>query len=160
MSRGSLVMNYSWVKTAPFVVSSFLQSSLTSTAQRFSVQVVDDVGYSLSLSPMPGKKICRFWDFPCISVGSTQNHVKFWFRVQFPLNDNCIIIYTDYHYTTREAMEEAIKKGEFIETAEFSGNFYGTRYEFIVKDWLVISNYGLRPKREKKITLHLTRKSQ
>ena len=49
MSRGSLVMNYSWVKTAPFVVSSFLQSSLTSTVQRFSVQAVDDVGYSLAI---------------------------------------------------------------------------------------------------------------
>ncbi|XP_072047387.1 guanylate kinase-like isoform X2 [Amphiura filiformis] len=32
----------------------------------------------------------------------------------------------DYHYTTREAMGEAIKRGEFLETAEFSGNFYGT----------------------------------
>ncbi|XP_023255778.1 guanylate kinase-like isoform X2 [Seriola lalandi dorsalis] len=32
----------------------------------------------------------------------------------------------DYHFTTREAMEEGISKGEFIENAEFSGNMYGT----------------------------------
>jgi guanylate kinase len=33
-----------------------------------------------------------------------------------------------YHFTTREAMTEAIANGEFIETAEFSKNLYGTRY--------------------------------
>ncbi|XP_039985235.1 guanylate kinase 1b [Xiphias gladius] len=32
----------------------------------------------------------------------------------------------DYHFTTREAMEEGINRGEFIENAEFSGNMYGT----------------------------------
>ncbi|XP_019734444.1 guanylate kinase [Hippocampus comes] len=32
----------------------------------------------------------------------------------------------DYHYVTREAMQAAIAKGEFIESAEFSGNMYGT----------------------------------
>ncbi|KAK0155205.1 Guanylate kinase [Merluccius polli] len=32
----------------------------------------------------------------------------------------------DYHYTTREAMQEGIDNGEFIENAEFSGNLYGT----------------------------------
>ncbi|AWP10926.1 putative guanylate kinase-like [Scophthalmus maximus] len=32
----------------------------------------------------------------------------------------------DYHFTTREAMEEGISQGEFIENAEFSGNMYGT----------------------------------
>ncbi|XP_076009284.1 guanylate kinase 1b [Genypterus blacodes] len=32
----------------------------------------------------------------------------------------------DYHYTTREAMQEGIDNGEFIENAEFSGNMYGT----------------------------------
>ncbi|XP_069378104.1 guanylate kinase 1b isoform X1 [Paralichthys olivaceus] len=33
---------------------------------------------------------------------------------------------TDYHFTTREAMEEGITNGDFIENAEFSGNMYGT----------------------------------
>lgn len=33
---------------------------------------------------------------------------------------------TDYHFTTREAMQEGIDKGDFIENAEFSGNMYGT----------------------------------
>uniref|UniRef100_A0A3P8RYI4 Guanylate kinase n=1 Tax=Amphiprion percula TaxID=161767 RepID=A0A3P8RYI4_AMPPE len=32
----------------------------------------------------------------------------------------------DYHFTTRQVMQEGIDNGEFIETAEFSGNFYGT----------------------------------
>lgn len=36
-------------------------------------------------------------------------------------------VYSDYHFTTRESMEMAIDKGDFIEWAEFSGNMYGTR---------------------------------
>uniref|UniRef100_A0A8C7XBL0 Guanylate kinase n=1 Tax=Oryzias sinensis TaxID=183150 RepID=A0A8C7XBL0_9TELE len=32
----------------------------------------------------------------------------------------------DYHFTTRELMQEGIDNGEFIENAEFSGNMYGT----------------------------------
>uniref|UniRef100_A0A7N6FC38 Guanylate kinase-like domain-containing protein n=1 Tax=Anabas testudineus TaxID=64144 RepID=A0A7N6FC38_ANATE len=31
-----------------------------------------------------------------------------------------------YHFTTREAMQEGMDNGEFIENAEFSGNMYGT----------------------------------
>lgn len=34
---------------------------------------------------------------------------------------------TDYHYTTREVMQDGIDNGDFIENAEFSGNLYGTR---------------------------------
>lgn len=34
----------------------------------------------------------------------------------------------DYHYVTREEMETGIQRGDFIESAEFSGNMYGTRY--------------------------------
>ncbi|XP_018531888.1 guanylate kinase isoform X3 [Lates calcarifer] len=33
---------------------------------------------------------------------------------------------SDYHYVTREAMQAGIDKGDFIESAEFSGNMYGT----------------------------------
>ncbi|XP_039666659.1 guanylate kinase 1b isoform X1 [Perca fluviatilis] len=32
----------------------------------------------------------------------------------------------DYHFTTKDAMQEGIDNGEFIENAEFSGNLYGT----------------------------------
>ncbi|XP_070570331.1 guanylate kinase-like isoform X2 [Ptychodera flava] len=32
----------------------------------------------------------------------------------------------DYHFTTRDEMEAAIDRGEFVETAEYSGNLYGT----------------------------------
>lgn len=33
---------------------------------------------------------------------------------------------THYHFTDKEKMQEQIKNGEFIETATFSGNLYGT----------------------------------
>lgn len=33
---------------------------------------------------------------------------------------------THYHFTNKEKMEEQIKNGEFIESATFSGNLYGT----------------------------------
>ncbi|XP_062412520.1 guanylate kinase-like [Sardina pilchardus] len=32
----------------------------------------------------------------------------------------------DYHFTSREKMQEGIDNGDFIENAEFSGNMYGT----------------------------------
>ncbi|KAM6962646.1 uncharacterized protein FYW47_008325 [Aplochiton taeniatus] len=32
----------------------------------------------------------------------------------------------DYHFSTREAMQTGIDRGDFIENAEFSGNMYGT----------------------------------
>ncbi len=32
----------------------------------------------------------------------------------------------NYHYVSREDMQKAIDNDEFIETAEFSGNMYGT----------------------------------
>ncbi|XP_061832165.1 guanylate kinase 1b isoform X3 [Nerophis lumbriciformis] len=32
----------------------------------------------------------------------------------------------DYHFSTREAVQEGIDQGHFIENAEFSGNLYGT----------------------------------
>lgn len=34
----------------------------------------------------------------------------------------------DYHFSTREVMQEGIDNGDFIENAVFSGNMYGTRY--------------------------------
>jgi guanylate kinase len=37
----------------------------------------------------------------------------------------------DYHYVTRDDMERRIKNGVFIETAEYSGNLYGTRWDFL-----------------------------
>lgn len=33
----------------------------------------------------------------------------------------------DYYFVEREEMELCINENEFIETAEFSGNLYGTR---------------------------------
>lgn len=43
------------------------------------------------------------------------------------LDSLCVLHLADYHFTTREAMQEGIDKGDFIENAEFSGNMYGTR---------------------------------
>ncbi|XP_030640513.1 guanylate kinase 1b [Chanos chanos] len=37
----------------------------------------------------------------------------------------------DYHFVTREKMQEGIDKGDFIENAEFSGNMYGTSKQSI-----------------------------
>eukprot|EP00047_Mylnosiga_fluctuans_P002939 m.226668 g.226668 ORF g.226668 m.226668 type:complete len:222 (-) comp11456_c0_seq1:47-712(-) len=37
----------------------------------------------------------------------------------------------EYYFTTREEMEKMIANGEFIETAEFSGNLYGTSKEAV-----------------------------
>lgn len=34
----------------------------------------------------------------------------------------------DYHYVSRQEMEAGIAKGDFIESATYSGNMYGTRY--------------------------------
>ena len=33
----------------------------------------------------------------------------------------------DYHYVNREIMQEGINNGEFIESAIYAGNMYGTR---------------------------------
>jgi guanylate kinase len=34
---------------------------------------------------------------------------------------------THYYFTTKEDMQKQINQGDFIETATFSGNLYGTR---------------------------------
>ncbi|XP_003387740.2 PREDICTED: guanylate kinase-like [Amphimedon queenslandica] len=39
----------------------------------------------------------------------------------------------EYYFSTREEMELGIKKGEFIETAEYSGNLYGTSKKAVAK---------------------------
>jgi guanylate kinase len=36
-----------------------------------------------------------------------------------------------YFFVQRETFKELIGKGAFIETAEFSGNFYGTSFETV-----------------------------
>lgn len=38
----------------------------------------------------------------------------------------------EYHFVTIEEMQAAIERGEFLETATFSGNMYGTRYIIFV----------------------------
>ena len=37
----------------------------------------------------------------------------------------------DYHFITREAFEERIHRGEFLEYAEYVGNYYGTSLKVI-----------------------------
>lgn len=37
----------------------------------------------------------------------------------------------NYFFLTKEEFEQSVKKNEFIEWAEFSGNFYGTKKSFI-----------------------------
>lgn len=38
-----------------------------------------------------------------------------------------VFLPADYHFISRDEMEQAIEAGEFIEYTEFSGNLYGTR---------------------------------
>ena len=37
----------------------------------------------------------------------------------------------DYHFITRQAFEERIQRGEFLEYAEYVGNFYGTPKKYV-----------------------------
>lgn len=39
----------------------------------------------------------------------------------------------NYFYVSKEGFKESIKNNEFLEWAEFSGNYYGTKKEFIKK---------------------------
>ena len=39
--------------------------------------------------------------------------------------------FTDYYYVTMEEFEELIAKNGFLEHAQFSGNRYGTRWDFL-----------------------------
>lgn len=39
----------------------------------------------------------------------------------------------NYFFTSKEEFENAIKNNEFLEFAEFSGNFYGTKRNFVEK---------------------------
>ena len=54
-------------------------------------------------------------------------------QLHFLINNSIVIcpppttITPEYHFTTREEMTKAIAAGEFIESAEYSGNLYGTR---------------------------------
>lgn len=38
----------------------------------------------------------------------------------------CFVLNQDYHFVTKEKMQEGIDQEDFIENAEFSGNMYGT----------------------------------
>lgn len=39
----------------------------------------------------------------------------------------------NYFFITKEKFQSDIKNGDFLEWAEFSGNYYGTKYEFVEK---------------------------
>lgn len=43
----------------------------------------------------------------------------------------------DYHFLTREQFAEGIENGEFLETAEYNGNMYGTKLADIGPDKVV-----------------------
>ncbi|XP_063742169.1 guanylate kinase isoform X2 [Eleginops maclovinus] len=86
-------------------------------------------GFSVShttRNPRPGEengkgKTCSSFFF---------NHCNSKSPLMCQLNSNliwmCPSLVSDYHYVTREVMQKAIDNGEFIESAVFSGNMYGT----------------------------------
>ncbi len=43
----------------------------------------------------------------------------------------------DYHFLTRQQFEEGIEKHEFLETAEYNGNLYGTKFADLGDDKVV-----------------------
>ena len=38
-----------------------------------------------------------------------------------------VLLKTDYHFTDRETMQASIDAGNFLESAEYNRNLYGTR---------------------------------
>ncbi len=46
----------------------------------------------------------------------------------------------NYFYVSKEEFLESIKNNEFLEWAEFSGNYYGTKEEFIKKSLRKVNN--------------------
>ncbi len=44
----------------------------------------------------------------------------------FPAQVREPLLVVDYNFVTRLAMETMIAEGQFLESAEFGGNFYGT----------------------------------
>ena len=43
----------------------------------------------------------------------------------------------DYHFLTREDFKRGIENGEFLETAEYNGNLYGTKFKDLGPDKVV-----------------------
>ena len=55
----------------------------------------------------------------------------------------------DYHFITREAFEERIHRGEFLEYAEYVGNYYGTSLK-VIQDKLAVSLFLVPPSFEER----------
>ncbi|XP_054459394.1 guanylate kinase 1b [Anoplopoma fimbria] len=60
---------------------------------------------------------------PIAAVFSSEDIKK---STSFPCPNESETTDKDYHFSTREAVQEGIDNGDFIENAEFSGNLYGT----------------------------------
>ena len=61
-----------------------------------------------------------------IRTTTTSHSSATWTHHRSLLLIQCCSRSPEYYFTTREAMQEAVARGEFIESAEFSGNMYGT----------------------------------
>lgn len=71
----------------------------------------------------------------------TLNHIEYFFLTNFKLLNKFLdtsrpprlgeINGKEYHFTSREKMEEDIQAGKFIEYGEYKGNLYGTNTESV-----------------------------
>ncbi|KAK9519340.1 hypothetical protein VZT92_022076 [Zoarces viviparus] len=93
-------------------------------------------GFSVShttRSPRPGEEDGKGLNTLPMLLGATLLPVAAVFSVKdleestsFSCPNESEITDKDYHFTMREAMQEGIDNGDFIENTEFSGNMYGT----------------------------------
>ncbi|XP_075944728.1 guanylate kinase 1b [Anarhichas minor] len=93
-------------------------------------------GFSVShttRNPRPGEEDGKGLNTLPMLLGATLLPVAAVFSVKdlaestsFSCPNESEITDKDYHFTMREAMQEGIDNGDFIENTEFSGNMYGT----------------------------------
>uniref|UniRef100_A0A8C9ZQ30 Guanylate kinase n=1 Tax=Sander lucioperca TaxID=283035 RepID=A0A8C9ZQ30_SANLU len=105
----------------PVVLSGPSGAGKSTLMKRLMKDHEDVFGFSVShttRNPRPGEEDGKGLNTLPMLLGATLLPVA--------LDSLLMLHLTDYHFTTKEAMQEGIDNGEYIENAEFSGNLYGT----------------------------------